>query len=374
MLSAFPWKSLLSFAQSKGRSKPTRISKPAVEFLEDRLTPSAATVDLTTRGAIGSINGAIFRQVDPQPTGTGVIDSFVRLQSTKSAVQQGYNSDHRPVQFNENTSPQFTRSLAVSDVPVVVIGGAKYREFLLDINQKASQPLLSLDELRIYVGDAPNLTGYNCATHQLAGLDATYDMDKDDMDAYVDNWIKLNARLNQGSGKGDMLAYIPDSAFSGGSYIYLYSKFGVNLTANSGFEEWAKGSAALTSAAGSISGSVFNATTHAGVEDVLVFLDANHNGTLDSNEVFDYTDASGAYQFSFLATGLGTYSVYDVTVLPPDDSSSPVQMTQVSLQTDGQHVVVNFDLTYETPPDDGGDDDSDDDGDDLPPGDDEPNT
>jgi hypothetical protein len=260
-------------------------------------------------------------------------------------VQQGYNSDHRPVQFDENTSPQFTRSLTLAGVPIVDIGGVQYREFLLDINQKASQPLLSLDELRIYIGNAPDLSGYNSATHQLAGMDPVYDMD-----AGADNWIKLDARLNQGSGKGDMLAYIPDSAFTGGSYLYLYSKFGVNYTPNAGFEEWAAGSAPLTCTTGSISGSVIDQTSGAGIADVLVFLDANHNGLLDNNEIFTCTKSDGSYQFCYLATGLNNYTVYDVTITPPPDYLANETSFDISLQTCGQHVFgVDFYLFFNNP-------------------------
>jgi hypothetical protein len=330
-------------ASHQGRQRQAASARPQLEQLEDRTTPSTLpTLDLTTPGAIGSINDAIFRQYSPQPTGTGVIDSFVRIQSIKGAVQQGYNSDYRKVQFDENTSPQFTRSLALADVPVVDIGGIDYREFLLDINQKASQPLLSLDELRIFMGNAPNLTGYNPSTQQLAGLTATYDLGS--------NWIKLDSRLHQGSGVGDMIADIPTSAFTGGSYVYLYSKFGVNDMPNGGFEEWAAGSAPVTAATGTISGTIVNQATGAGVAGVLVFLDANNNGVPDSNEIFAYTDAMGNYSFTFLATGLGSYSTYQVTVqaptnyiVPDTSGASPTTFFDISLQTNGQDVGnVNF--------------------------------
>ena len=44
---------------------------------------------------------------------------------------------------------------------------------------------------------------------------------------------------NPGSGKGDMFAYIPDSLFTGGTYVYLHSEFGENFGSNAGYEEWA---------------------------------------------------------------------------------------------------------------------------------------
>src|SRR5207248_1638549 len=154
-------------------------------------------------------------------------------------------------------------------------------------------PRLSLDELRFFVGGAGDTgasTGYDTTTNKLAGsLTPVYDLG-------AGNWILLNAGLNPGSGKGDMLAYIPDAVFGAGatnSFVYLYSKFGANVAGNGGFEEWAAGKSLVTSAAGSISGTVtLNGT---GVADFVVFLDANHNGLLDSNEVSTFTDANGNY-------------------------------------------------------------------------------
>ena len=70
----------------------------------------------------------------------------------RGGSEQGYNTDARPLQFDENKSPQFTRSLTLGEVPVVNVGGVEYREFLLDINQKSSASLLSLDEVRVFLG------------------------------------------------------------------------------------------------------------------------------------------------------------------------------------------------------------------------------
>jgi hypothetical protein len=53
---------------------------PNLEQLDERLVP-ATMVDLTARGASAVVDGgAIVRQVDAQPTGTGHIHSFVRVQ------------------------------------------------------------------------------------------------------------------------------------------------------------------------------------------------------------------------------------------------------------------------------------------------------
>jgi hypothetical protein len=206
------------------------------DCLESRDVPSA-TLDLTTAGATGSINGALLTQVSEQPTGTGTIHSFVRVQALgNKSVEEGYNTDARPLSYDENNSPQFTRTLAVADTPVVTdANGTRYREFLLDVNQKASSPLLSLDALKVFVSDNAALSGKLDATGNLAGATLKYDLG-------AGNWVALNAGLNHGSGSGDMVLDVPESLLSGGSYLYLYSKFGGvggSFAANGGFEEWA---------------------------------------------------------------------------------------------------------------------------------------
>src|SRR5690242_11620025 len=96
----------------------------SVEQLDDRTLLSAtvpSVLDLTTHGAEVGTAGFIARQVDAQPTGTGVINSFVRIQGAAAGggAEQGYNTTARPLQFDENKSPQFTRSLTLGQVPVV---------------------------------------------------------------------------------------------------------------------------------------------------------------------------------------------------------------------------------------------------------------
>src|SRR5439155_18422253 len=105
-----------------------------------------------TAGGSGTINGALFETNQVQPTGSGVIHSFVRI-SSNNAVEQGYNTDGRPLQFDENSSPTFTRSQAKADLQIVSKNGVDYYAFLLYINQQDSNPLLSLSELVIYIGD-----------------------------------------------------------------------------------------------------------------------------------------------------------------------------------------------------------------------------
>jgi len=190
---------------------------------------AAPTLDLATQD-FGQIDDAYFVRAYSQSTGTGIIDPFVRL-STNQPVSEGYNTGARPLELDENNSPNFTRTLSLSEVPVFDIGGTYYREFMLDINQNGTKDgrMLSLDQIEIYLAAEPDLLGYPGSLGTLI-----YELDDGS-----DNWIKLNAKLNHGSGSGDMLAYIPDSLFTGGDYVYFYSKFGENFPNNGGFEEWA---------------------------------------------------------------------------------------------------------------------------------------
>jgi hypothetical protein len=59
-----------------------------LETLDERVVPSAATVSLSTAGASGMVNGAIFQQGSTQPSGSGVIQSFVRIYGLGGATAE----------------------------------------------------------------------------------------------------------------------------------------------------------------------------------------------------------------------------------------------------------------------------------------------
>src|SRR5439155_22629699 len=86
-------------------------------------------LNLTTAGSSGSRNGGLFETNTVQPTGSGVIHSFVRI-STNNTVEQGYNTDGRPLQYDENSSGTFTHALPLSDLKVVTKAGVNYYGFL----------------------------------------------------------------------------------------------------------------------------------------------------------------------------------------------------------------------------------------------------
>jgi hypothetical protein len=202
----------------------------------------AASYDLSTAGSSATINGAIFQQLDPTGSaGTGVFDSFVRIQAEgNDTVERGYNTDGA-VEF-ETKGGAHTHALLLSDVPQVTISTIVYREFQLDIDEKSSNPLLSLDELQLFTACSPDLTGYKVTPSIGIGTPTVQTTLIYDLDAGEDNYLILNYSLNEGSGKADYLVYIPNLEphpdCEEETYVYLYSRFGDNYPADDGFEEW----------------------------------------------------------------------------------------------------------------------------------------
>ena len=199
---------------------------------------SATSLDLTVAGNDGFVNGAYFIQIDPQSTGTGVIDPFVRIQNT--GTEEGYNASVRPVMPHVKTDPNYTHDLQLGDVPIVNVGGTDYYQFLLDINEPTgrSQRTLSLHEIEIYLS-ASALS--SAATYADLTSSATKVWDLDGGAADGDSVIELDYQLNHGSGSGDMFMYIPVATLGtdGSQFLTLYSAFGNANESADGFEEWA---------------------------------------------------------------------------------------------------------------------------------------
>jgi hypothetical protein len=207
------------------------------------------TLDLTTSGSSGVINGANFIQYTAGASGTGLVNPFVRVKKASSDIVRGYNTNGT-TEFETEDGP-WTQALLLSDVPVVTVdpdgpgplGLTDYREFLLDINQSGgSQSKLSLDDLKIHLAGSPALTGYPQPASSPFG---SFGEPIYDLDAGGDNWILLDAALSgSGSGKLDMIALIPKAKFDAGTgdWVYLYSKFGESEASkypnSGGFEEW----------------------------------------------------------------------------------------------------------------------------------------
>lgn len=219
-------------------------------MLASSWSAQAYTVDLTSAGASGSINGATYTQIPPQSTGSGLIDSFVRVGAANQDVVQAYNTTAN-TPFDNVGGASFNHAVTVGDIGFIADNGSSVMRFLLDINQTHNAPLLNLDEVQIFLSTTPNQnTGsLNAGLLALDNAALVYQMD-----AGGDNQVTLDYSLNSGSGSGDMkldlLSTAFDSAFAAlglgtdaqknGAYVYLYSKFGsAPNTNNDGFEEWA---------------------------------------------------------------------------------------------------------------------------------------
>lgn len=184
---------------------------------------NATIVDLTVSGNSGYIGDAYFTTNNEQPTGTGYINPFLRIQAT--GIEQGYNTDGAT-----NTAPWddktgiWTHSLLLQDL----VSSDGYYKFLLDINQTAANPQLDLIDVKLFLGGngTSALNNFSQLGTQIYGFDAG-------------DVVHTNYLLNPGSGGGDIFMFIPTSLFAGhlgSEFFTLYSKFDL---ANDGFEEWA---------------------------------------------------------------------------------------------------------------------------------------
>src|SRR5207237_2020334 len=99
-----------------GRSFALRNRVATAAFLLLASAPARAeyVINLTSAGSSGTSQGALYEQADPQPTGTGVINPFVRIQRT--GTERGYNTDGRPVEFDTKDQNQWTHSLPLSSL------------------------------------------------------------------------------------------------------------------------------------------------------------------------------------------------------------------------------------------------------------------
>lgn len=216
-------------------SKKTTAAIVAAGLAAFSLAANATVVDLTGNDS-GTVNGAQFDWTAAQPTGTGVLDPFVRVQA--NTTEQGYNtSGGEPF---DDKAGIWTHDIQFSDLQSteVTISGAAYFKLQLDVNEPGGdKSLVSLDRLEFYTSSTGSKT-----TTDVASLGTL----RWSLDGSSESYVLLDASRNSGSGSGDMFAYIPVSAFAGvkgSDFVYLFSRFGDQVTADGstegGFEEWA---------------------------------------------------------------------------------------------------------------------------------------
>lgn len=200
-------------------------------------TAGAATIDLTGGYAICSaLNGATVCSANSTDgsTGSGTFPSFVGTNGGRPDTFFMYNTTGAIESGNEvgNGAPQ-NRDVTLGDFAVTSFSGMDVFTFVLDINQRRPDPLLSLNHISIFMGNG-SLTGYDAGTDMLGGAAATWAMPAADT-------IELNYALAAGSGRGDMFLYVPISyfaAFGTDAHLQFYSAFGSPNNNNNGFEEW----------------------------------------------------------------------------------------------------------------------------------------
>lgn len=203
----------------------------------------ATTVDLINndQGTVTNQYGtAIFQFTQPQPTGTGVIQPFLRVQA--NGTESGYNTSGG-TPLDDKAGP-WTHDITFSDLQstAVTVGGTLYFKILVDLNEpNGAKSTISLENLQFYT----SATGSQTTTDVSSLGTLRYSLDTASCGANCggDSRVEFDAGRNHGSGSGDAYIYIPASAFAGtaaNDFVYMYVNFGsADETTAGGFEEFA---------------------------------------------------------------------------------------------------------------------------------------
>jgi len=231
---------------------------------------SPTVIDLTPVGAqtinvVGSFGGtAKVADNFVQPAGTGVFRPFLTIDANgqtstgNNKSEQGYNTDGFTALYLDELRPQWNKRFQVENLANV----NGYYGFLLDANEPgANKSLLSIDNVRIYTGgDNTAAVGNNVANlNQLGTL--RWAMNSINSSGVTDpftQYIQLDSaqenvysNSNGGSGKADMVLWVPVTAFAGASatdFVWFYNLNGAAVQADgstagtpstAGYEEWA---------------------------------------------------------------------------------------------------------------------------------------
>src|SRR5947207_12390297 len=139
------------------RTKHLFKNATAAVILASATLAQATLIDLTgpvVANRTGTDNGVVYTWIDAQSTGTGVFPSFVQM-GVNSGFEQGYNTTVNNT-FNNQSSDQHNHELTFGAVGVTQIGGIDYVGFILDINQTGDNPLITLDDLQLFISTSPN--------------------------------------------------------------------------------------------------------------------------------------------------------------------------------------------------------------------------
>lgn len=204
-------------------------------------TAQAAIIDLTTAHSSASVStsyGTVFFTTDfSATTGTGGFMPFLSIQA--NGTEQGYNTSASSGVFDTKREGQYTHDIQVKDLAKVMINGAEYYSFVIDINESngGSKTQISLDALKIFTSSTGS---QNTTSVESLGTK------RFDLDGPADNTLLYDDLIGSGSGSGDLAFFVPVSAFIGASandYVYMYqawggySSSGFSGSVDGGFEE-----------------------------------------------------------------------------------------------------------------------------------------
>jgi len=295
---------------------------PTVVLGADQTGDGKQDLNITGNLAQGTINGAIYADADSLGSGTGSYNTFLAIQDNNdpNAYEQGFNSDDSGSLDPTNTEMDAAKSHTVKlgDLVVTSVNGVLYYEFRVDLNESNSDPTIaqiSLDTFKIYTStDATIESSTTLFTQNLAY----------DMDAGNDVSVLMTDGQSSGSGTDDYSVLVPVSNFAGldpaTTYVYLFIQMGAadgsppdTWGVNATFEEWnIENGVTLTGVKfNDANGNGVRDNGEAGVGGVTIFIDSNHNGTLDAGERSTVTAADGSYSFYGVKLG-DTYWIDEV--------------------------------------------------------------
>ncbi len=192
-----------------------------------------AEVDLYNKAvgqSVTAADGSIWQVVDPQTSGTGVFDPFVRIQA--NGTESGYNTDASPNPPLDAKAGTFTHSEPFSNVATTTfpqVGGTgSYYLFKLDMDEPSATSTLSLDKFEIWSGTIPDAAvGLTVAGEPDFGSisGATFK----ELYNFTGGPVLMDWNITKGGiGVGDMQVFIPtaDVLSPTGQYMYLFTSFG----------------------------------------------------------------------------------------------------------------------------------------------------
>ncbi len=204
-------------------------------------------LDISSSGSSsGTLDGVIYQQFNAKG-GTGLIQSFLRIQTAKG-TESGYNTG-----FPRNNFPSgfpnfdtkggnFTVTVPFGLVPKVNVTGTDYRNILLDINEN-NNTQIDLTTFLVFIGgDLVASDGFSAG--QAFHPESTDPVDGGalgdlvfDLDATMNNTVTMED-LFSGSGATDVSILLPETLFTGVSGAAAFRIFATFNNNHAGFEEF----------------------------------------------------------------------------------------------------------------------------------------